>query len=281
VALFLKVMTRLEEILQHIETLEPFPRIVVQVLELISNDASAEELVNLIEQDAGITSKVLSLANSAGQGSQFEIDSIQAATTRLGLQAVGNLALTSGCSSRWTGYGGSSTDSQRGLWQESLHIALFARELATVDGRVDPELAYTVGLLQNIGHIVVNRFLRQEAAEIAQRMQEGMGLLAAERSVLGVDHAQCGALMVRQWGLPRGVIRGVQFHHGANNAGEDALLCSLCGLAEQLTVELLDPESQRPAYLWNAGELELEAPTGTQQTELVDRVRRRFLSIEG
>lgn len=274
-------MARLEEVLQQIESLDPFPKVAVQVLELISNDASAEELVDVIERDPGITGKVLKLANSVGQGSQVEIDSIHAATTRLGMRAVGNLALTSGCSAHFAGYGSSTASEHVSLWMETLHIALFARELAVADGRVDPELAYTIGLLQNIGHIVVDRFLKQSAAQVAIRMEEGMDLLAAERSVLGVDHAQCGALMVRSWGLPRAIIRGIQFHHSAASAGTDELLCSICGMAEDLTIQLLDPDSSRPAYLRSVGESEPQVPVGEELLELTERVQKEYFSIEG
>ena len=57
----------LKEILLDIERLEPFPHVAVRVLELSMQEGSGpRELVEVIKTDAGITSKVLTLVNSAG-----------------------------------------------------------------------------------------------------------------------------------------------------------------------------------------------------------------------
>jgi len=242
-------MTRLEDVLAGIDRLEPFPRTAVRVLELALGDAASSEIVAVIEQDPVLTGKVLNLANSASSGAKVEIESVFAATNRLGTKAVANLALTSGASSVFHGYGSATTRSNESLWMECLYTACFARRIARDDGRVDHELAYTVGLMQNIGHIVLDRFLDEERSQIAELIEGGRDLLAAERAALGFDHAQCGALIVRRWGFPRRLVRGIQFHHSPNSAGDEGLLCTITGLAEELALQLLAGHDGRPAYI--------------------------------
>lgn len=261
-------MTRLEDVLAGIDHLEPFPRTAVRVLELALGDAASSEIVAVIEQDPGLTGKVLGLANSASSGAKVEIESVFAATNRLGIKAVANLALTSGASSVFQGYGSATSRSNESLWIECLYTACFARRLAKDDGRVDHELAYTVGLLQNIGHIVLDRFLEEEREQIAELLEGGRDLLAAERAALGFDHAQCGALIVRRWGFPRRLVRGIQFHHSPASAGEEALSCTITGLAEELALQLLAGHDGRPAYLAPRGGRDLARPAEEALEEL-------------
>lgn len=273
-------MTRLEDVLSGIDQLEPFPRTAVRVLELALGDAAPGEIVPVIEQDPALTAKVLKLANSARSGAKVEIESVFAATNRLGTKAVANLALTSGASSVFSGYGSATTRTNASLWMECLYTACFARRLGKDDGRVDHELAYTVGLMQNIGHIVLDRFLDEERAQVAELMDGGRDLLAAERAALGFDHAQCGALVVRRWGFPRRLVRGIQFHHSPMTAGDEALLCTITGLAEELALQLLSGHDGRPAYVSTAGGHAVTRPVDDALAELEALVAQDIADLE-
>ncbi len=273
-------MNHLEDALKAIDRLDPFPQTALRVLELAQNNASPEQLVSTIEKDPGLTAQVLKLANSAQQGSRVGIDSLSKATTRLGLRAVANLALTSGCSALFQGAGTSAARINESLWTESLHNAIHSRRLALRDGRLDPELAYTVGLLQNIGHIVLDRFFSDELEEINRERQGGKDMLSAERSVLGIDHAQCGALMVRRWGLPRSIIRGVQFHHAASKAGEEELLCAVCGMAEDLAARWLANGAGTMTYPVDGGGVGVQWPGDAEMEDLNAEVRQEVAASQ-
>lgn len=230
-------MNRLKQVLEDIERLEPFPISAIRVFELANNGAEPEHIVAEIERDPGLTSKVLKLSNSVRYAPQVPIDSILGATNRLGTRAVASLVMTSGCASYFMGYGSSTRGSNLSLWRECLHTALVARHLAPRLRFDKAELAYTVGLLQNIGHIVLDRFLEQERDEVLALVDRGAKILEAEQRILGIDHAACGERIARKWGFPETLSQGIRFHHCPSLAGEWEGLCGVAEFAEWITSE--------------------------------------------
>jgi HD-like signal output (HDOD) protein len=267
-------MNRLTEVLAGLDRLEPFPSTAVRVLELALGGADVGELVALIEQDPALAAKVLRLANSARYGGRAPIESVFDATHRLGPRVVANLALTGGGASVYMGYGSSTPRTNESLWMESLYTACFSMRLAQEDGGVDPELAYTIGLLQNLGHVLLDRFLDEAREELIELLDDGIPLLEAEREVLGIDHAQAGARLLRRWGFPERLVRGVRCHHRPEAAGEERLLCALAGLGEELALRLLRGEELRPGHLGGAAEGGFTLPAPDVLTRLDEEVRR-------
>ncbi len=232
-------MRNIQEVLADIERLEPFPTAAVRVLELALSDASNEEIVAVIAADPGLTAKILRLANSARFAPVVSIDSIKDASARLGSKTIVSMVLTTGCASYFMGYGNSSPGSNRSLWEECLHTALVARRISPLVGFPEPELAYTVGLLQNIGHIVLDRFMNAHRDDIVVLVEGGLPLWSAEQRVIGLDHAVCGAKIAERWGLPEAFVKGIQFHHEPAEAGQYRDLCAVAEEAEAITAVAL------------------------------------------
>ena len=233
----------LKEVLLDIERLEPFPEVAIRVLELsMQEGVGPTDLVEVIRTDAGITSKVLNLANSTLQGLRITISSVEQAGIHLGTTTLLGMVMASASQSYYMGLGSSTPRSNHSLWEESVANALAARLVARRDGHPDPELAFTVGLLQNIGHIVLDRFLTQERDEILGCMDAGMGVLRAERLMLGLSHAQIGARLARRWGFPAVLIDAILHHHTPHLSVLDSQLCAETNLAEAITWQILGEE---------------------------------------
>lgn len=233
----------LKEVLLDIERLEPFPEVAVRVLELgMQENCGPMELVDVIRTDAGITSKVLNLANSTLRGLRITVGSVDQASVHLGTNALLNMVMTSASQSFYMGLGSSTPRSNRSLWEESVVNALASRRVAQRDGYSDPELAFTVGLLQNMGLIVLDRFLTRERDEILGCVETGMTVLRAERLMLGLSHAQIGARLAKRWNFPAVLIDAILHHHTPHLAVVDAQLCALTNLAEAVTWQILGHE---------------------------------------
>lgn len=240
----------LREILQDIDRLEPFPEVASKVLELTLqddlNDAEMiRELVGVVRTDLGVTAKVLKLANSAAFGTGQEIATLQEAGVRLGRESLVRLVMTSTAACFFMGLGSSSARSNRSLWEESVSNAVSARLVARRCGYEDHELAYTVGLVQNMGHVVMDRFLVQERDEILGRLDDGCTALEAEEEVLGMSHAELGARMARRWNFPSVLVDAIRNHHVPGRSQRDRELCATTSLAEALTWWLLGEEDTR------------------------------------
>jgi HD-like signal output (HDOD) protein len=233
------VSLALPSILNEIKSIEPLPQVALQVIALGDKDeVTPNEVIALIGTDAGLTAKVLKLCNSALYGFAREIASLQEAGNLLGTRALFNLVLTS-CTGRYfRNYGGCSRRAMEQLWELSVLNAITANTLARLHGGVDRHRAYTAGLLQNIGRIVLERFVIPYREEIRREVERGVDQVELERRFFGVDHAEIGAQLAERWGFPAILSDTIRHHHAPENAEVDPLMASFCHLAETITSAL-------------------------------------------
>lgn len=105
---------------------------------------------------------------------------------------------------------GRSHEAER-LWEHSLRCAMAARLLAEHTAIIDPEDAFTLGLLHDIGEVLLRSLFPDETDEMKH-------LSDAERRddeviAFGVEHAQLGQWILESCGLPRALTATVQTHH--------------------------------------------------------------------
>ena len=224
-----------QEILQDIQSLEPLPAVGLKVLELSERpDVTPSELTTLIETDAALTAKVLKLANSALYGCVREIASLHEAGSRLGTRVLTNLVITSCAARHFRNYGGQNESAVRRAWERSVANAISASLLASISGAVEKHRAYTAGLLQDIGQLVLERHFVRERATIEAELAHGADLIQAEKSVLGLSHADVGARLAARWNLPEVLVDTILCHHEPERARCDPLLASFVHLGSQV-----------------------------------------------
>lgn len=230
------MQTPLKDIVFEMRSLEPFPGVAARVLELAGRpDVVPSDVIQLVQTDAGITSKVLKLCNSAYFGFQRDIASMHEAGNRLGLTTLVNLVMTSSAGKYFRDYGGTSAESQARLWRRSVATAISARLVARKHGRTDPEQAYTAGLLENIGSMVLERHMGDARFAIRAVAKSGCTVIEAEKRTLGLHHAEIGARLCTKWGLPEILINTIRYHHAPEVAHGDKILTATAHLAEHLT----------------------------------------------
>lgn len=263
-------------ILLETKHLAPWPEVATRVMQLAQrHEVVPGELVRVIQTDAALTAKVLRLANSAYYGFRREIASLAEAGNALGVQALVNLVLT-GCASHYF-HGGRRSERAKALWERSVLNAFSAQLLARIHGSVDPERAYTVALLQNIGHLVIDDFLDEYRESIEREQRDGCDLLVAEREVLGQNHAQIGARLARRWGFPEVLADTIEFHHSPERAGADPQLAAIAHLAESITYALsLGDDLDRLAYAFDDSALRTTGLDKTAFLSLEQLIRQEF-----
>lgn len=239
----------IQEILAAIKSLEPLPQVAMRVVQIASHeDVVPRDLVGVIETDAAVTAKVLKLCNSAYYGFKREIGSLPEAANLLGVTTLVNLVLTS-CSGRYfRDYGQIDTNTATRLWEESVVDAIASSLIARLEGSVDKNRAYTAGLLQNVGHLVIARHARSTALLVQNEVARGAALLDAEEAVLGMHHAEIGARLAEKWNFPANLADTIRHHHTPESARMDCRLASVTHLGEVVTHSFLsgDPLQQNP-----------------------------------
>jgi HD-like signal output (HDOD) protein len=206
-------MSRREEILQKAMAIPNMPMPVQKVLAYIGNpDADLRQLAKIIEFDPGLTVNVLRMANSSFFGGGAKVSTVKEALMRLGLGRLYQLVIASGVAplARYAikGYGLRPGE----LLEHSVAVAVASETLARELGVVAPPYTFTAGLLVNIGKTVMGSFLEVDAAPILTLAHERqISFEQAEELILGINHAELGALLLEKWGIPAPIVNVVRY----------------------------------------------------------------------
>ncbi|MGC4072157.1 MAG: HDOD domain-containing protein [Nibricoccus sp.] len=185
------------------------PALLPRLITVLENeDASIDELQEVIQIDPALASSTLRLANSAyfAAGSS-KVENLGEALMRLGQKEVYRLAALS-LASRWMtqkveGYRWEAGD----FCRLSLVTAVAAEYLAEETGRVDPKNAYTAGLVHEIGKLAVAHACAEQFPAVrTEQSTSGCTWLQAEKKILGFDHAEVGAELLRRWQFPPSLV---------------------------------------------------------------------------
>lgn len=228
----------IQSILAGIETLPPMPGVAVRLLE-VSQDPNADlgTVASWLEKDPGMTANLLRLCNSPFYGLRRQVTSIRQAASLLGMKQIVQITLTV-LSSRYlssaqAGYGLAAGD----LWRRSVVSGMAAELIAEQVRYPSPSTAYTAGLLEDLGKIVLAKFLEDELPQIWDRVEkEGLSFEEAERREVGMDHPEVGAVLLERWGFPPALVEAVRQHHHPAGARIDPPLARIAHLADALTM---------------------------------------------
>ncbi len=206
-----------EVITRRIEDVPALPLVVSRLLEIVGRDNhSVTEVVRIVENDLALTARVLKIANSAAFSRGNHIPTLPRAILHLGEKMVVGIALGS-CTAQifkppLEGYGSAAGE----LWEHSLRTAIATRELVRFALQpVSADLAFTAGLLHDVGKAIISEFLQGNAEEMARWCDTGKvaDFLQAERDVVGTDHSQVGETMALRWKLPLPLTAVIRDHH--------------------------------------------------------------------
>jgi putative nucleotidyltransferase with HDIG domain len=237
---------KLDELIDHADALPSLPEIVHHVLNTLKDDdTDVDTLVHHINTDPAIVSRLLAGANASAFGLAARVDSARQAFMVLGENRVVSIILATALIERYSEQ--NAVFDSRLLWRHSLGVATCARALAErLD--INPEIAFTTGLLHDIGKLLMFAAAPAACAEVQQRCNTtDTPLLAAEIAVFGYDHAAAGGQLATMWNLPYEIAEAIAAHHDPDDCCSE--LGDLIHIANALShaLELGDaPDNQVP-----------------------------------
>ncbi|MGA2590386.1 MAG: HDOD domain-containing protein [Bryobacteraceae bacterium] len=195
-----------------LDDLPPFPAVATQILQLVSKeDVSLGEVGTLIGADPVFAADVLQIANSALFALSFHVRTIAHAIAVLGTERVKALSLTRALGNYLSP--ALKVEALRRCWQHSLAGAILAERLARTCG-INRDLAYTAGLLRDIGRLALLVKYPHPYADVLFVTQEnGFDLMATERDLFDVDHCQAGYWLTEKMQIPPELREVVARHH--------------------------------------------------------------------
>lgn len=203
------------KIRQGLGTLKPLPATANRLIAALQKeDTSLASVSDFIEHDQVIAGRVLRLARSAAYSGAMPINSVQAATMRLGTATI--LELVLGDYLRTLKMAAPLYDlDEDDLWAHGAASGLAVRALRQECPRTPmPEIAQSAALMHDIGKLVLVRTVQVRPADVLSICQrEKITWVEAERQLIGCDHAEVGGLLARLWELPEELCSAIEHHH--------------------------------------------------------------------
>lgn len=197
--------------------LPPFPQVAIKVLQLAKNEnVQLHQLCDLISSDPAFASEVLTVANSLLYAPRYPSTSILQAVAVLGANTLQGMCVTVGVRA----YLGKQMNLpvMRSMWRHNLACAIIAQRLAG-GGFIDKDIAYTSGILHDIGRMALAVLQPKAYAELLETHRgTSVSVLDAERGLFGMDHCETGRQLIADWNLPENFEAVVADHLGARRA---------------------------------------------------------------
>ncbi|HEX7554383.1 MAG TPA: HDOD domain-containing protein [Geothrix sp.] len=194
------------------KTLPSLPLTVVALGEAVQDErCTVDRILGILSKDPSLSATLLRLANSALYATEGSAMDLRTAVLRLGFDAISNLG--TGAAVIKTLRGGTHFDALK-LWQHSVAVGLTAKGICILAKRHgQAETAFLTGLLHDIGKIALDTCYPEEYALVLQQVAQGAFYVDAERAVLGMDHAEAGALLAADWSFPASIVEVIRDHH--------------------------------------------------------------------
>jgi len=233
-------MSRVEEIVNIANHIPPFPKVAMQVMKMLEDPkVQPKDLAEVIQYDSAITANLLRTCNASYFGLPRKVSSLDEALVLLGQDALKDILIASSSARFYKGGAGEGYQLEQGdLWKHSVAVAIMSKAISRHFKGVDPGTAFTAGLLHDIGKRFLSSFVASDFKKIMDRTYiDGLSFMAAEREILGMDHAELGALIMEKWDFSEEMILAVRFHHDPQALSKDPLT-ALVAMANTLVISM-------------------------------------------
>ena len=176
------------------------------------SDSKIKTIIELIERDPAICTKLLSMANSPLFGSSRPVGSVGQAVVLLGLRRVSQMAVAVAATAVF-GDGDVKLEQQRKkAFAHSLSCATLSRLIARQTRMSNPDEAFLGGVVQDVGKLVFFKIIPDVYCEILERDPSGQ-TIDAERERIGIGHTEVGRNCGVRWALPQSITEVISEHH--------------------------------------------------------------------
>jgi len=207
-----------------------------------NNNSSFNDLSDVVQYDQAISSKIISIANSAYYSRGVEIFNLQRAMLTIGFEEVRSivtcLLLMEGIMKKLK----LKEEDLLAMWKHSIEVATAARLLSERLFIEDPQKVYTASLLHDIGKIVFY-LSAPEYGEMLREMRAGSDILALEHERFGVDHQEIGYVIAVKWKFPNDFSRVIRRHHGDPGGEQEDALFRLINASDRFFARTLGAHS--------------------------------------
>lgn len=204
------------------------PKVVQELINNFSNENSnTRDIASKLQMDQTLSVKVLRLANSARYGAGRKINSIDSAVITLGYDALKTLVIASGVTAACKSIPGLN---QKQFWRTSFSVANLTKMLAKL-AKQDAEVAFTCGLLHNIGETLLFLAHKEQMANIDVLSSNGVERATLQQNQFGCNFMDVGGELARRWNFPEEICLAIAYQQKPENAPSDNVYPLLLNMA--------------------------------------------------
>jgi len=224
---------------------------VLAIMQMMQREnASIQQIAQLVQTDPAMTGRVIKLANSAAFAARRPIINVQDAMAMLGMQAVCNLILSISLIGKYR-EGRCQSFDYSAFWSESLVMSVAIASLTMRERTAPHEEAFVLGLLSEIGRLALATAWPEKYSECIDRAAQGQQLNELEQECFAIDHRAISQMLLADWEFPE-IFRNALMQSYEATAGEvsrTARLASQLAFARQIARYCLADEACRAVLL--------------------------------
>jgi len=193
--------------------LPAMPQILLKLMELCQDeDAGMAEIAELVANDAGITSRLMKIANSAAYQRATHTVNLLQALSSVGLDLIKTVVICESVFQTFNEFAHTGSTDLRGFWKHSLSTAVLARDVAKSMKYAKVEEAYLAGLLHDVGRLALLAAAPESYSFEFHSMDDDR-LCSAEVRSVHISHPEAGAWLIERWNLDSFLADSVLYHH--------------------------------------------------------------------
>ncbi len=215
-----------------IDSIPQLPISVQKVIEMtMDDDIGAKELAEVALTDPVLSSKILTLVNSAYYGINRRIDDMRVAIVLVGFNAVRNIAIQNRFSQLFENEEYPELYNQEELWIHSYLVSVCAETFA--DDHKETQHKHgvyaTLGMLHDIGKyalLAVYDLMNKKNlfAKKTDILKSDISILKKEELLFGVNHTIMGAFLAEKWRLSDRISKVIEYHHHPSFHSMDSII---------------------------------------------------------
>ncbi len=223
-----------EDIDTIISRIRPIPQVALKVFRMMnSKEYNMHEIALEIRKDQILGAKVINLSNTAFFNPRGNVGSIDQALILLGEKRLLQIILSSSIELFFQDSAKGYSLCKGGLYHHSVGTAIAAENLAKMTGVVLPDVAYTAGLLHDIGKVVLDQHVAEAYPLFYRQLYtDEKDSVEVEANLMGFSHPAAGERLATLWELPDPLVDVIKNHHNPEEAETNPELVHLVYLAD-------------------------------------------------
>lgn len=207
--------------------------------DLVNSEQSLNsQIAEIIRRDPSLAARLLRMVNSVYFGLSTRVNNIEEAVFFLGLRQIRELSMATPVIEELEKLQRSTQASLpwKDLWSHSIGTAIVTREiLASTSLQIDDDTDYLVGLLHNVGKVVMaNAFPDELRILMATPARTPEEFCRMERELIGWDHGRIGAHYLSRHQISEEIIFSVLYHNDPESAPRHRLFAAAVQVADHL-----------------------------------------------